>query len=61
MGAATFIERANTMQEGSAGTALKRSGGSQLDLPSLTLLSVAGWGRHQPRVTHWATAVPLLM
>ena len=36
-----------------------RMGGatSQLDLPSLTPLSVAGCGRLQPRVPHWATSV----
>ena len=30
---------------------------SQLDLPSLTLLSVTGCGRLQPEVSHWATSV----
>ena len=33
---------------------------SQLDLPSLTLLSVAGCGRLQLGVPHWATSVALL-
>ena len=34
---------------------------SQLDLPSLTLLSAAGWGRLQLRVPHWATSVDYCM
>ena len=33
---------------------------SQLDVPSLTPLSVAGCGRLQLGVTHWATSVALL-
>ena len=33
---------------------------SQLDLPSLTPLSVAGCGRLQLGVAHWATSVALL-
>ena len=33
---------------------------SQLDLPSLTLLSVAGCGRLQLGAPHWATSVALL-
>ena len=33
---------------------------SQLDLPSLTLLSIAGCGRLQLRVAYWATSVALL-
>ena len=33
---------------------------SQLDLPSLTPLFVAGCGRLQLRVAHWATSVALL-
>ena len=40
------------------GTAHEGGGAtSQLDLLSLTLLSVAGCGRLQPRVPHWATSV----
>ena len=33
---------------------------SQLYLPSLTPLSVAGCGRLQPGAAHWATSVALL-
>ena len=33
---------------------------SQLDLPSLTPLSVAGCGGLQPGVPHWAPSVELL-
>ena len=33
---------------------------SQLDLPSLTLLSLAGCARLQLGATHWATSVALL-
>ena len=33
---------------------------SQLDLPSLTLLSVAGCGRLQLEAAHWATCITLL-
>ena len=41
------------------GTALCRVGGetSQLDLPSLTPLSVAGCGRLQQGAPHWATSL----
>ena len=44
---------------GAQGVLLMRLGGttSQLDLPSLTLLSVAGCGRLQLLVPHWATSV----
>ena len=42
----------------SGGTANEAEGAtSQLDLPSLTLLSVAGCGRLQLGVIHWATSV----
>ena len=43
----------------SGGTALCRVGGatSQLDLPSLTPLSVAGYGWLQLMAPHWATSV----
>ena len=42
----------------SGGTAHEDGGAtSQLDLPSLTPLSVAGCGRLQPGVPHWATLV----
>ena len=42
----------------SGGTALWVGGAtSQLDLPSLTPLSVAGCGRLQLGVPHWATSV----
>ena len=42
----------------SGGTAHENGGGatSQLDLPSLTSLSVAGCGRLQLGVNHWATS-----
>ena len=33
---------------------------SQIDLPYLTKLSVAGYGRMQLGVTHWATSAALL-
>ena len=33
---------------------------SELDLASLVLLSVAGWGLLQLVVAHWATSVALL-
>ena len=33
---------------------------SQLDLPSLTLLSAAGCGRQQLEAVHWHTSVTLL-
>ena len=33
---------------------------SRLDLPSLTTLSVAGYGRLQLGAAHWATSVTLL-
>ena len=42
----------------SGGTAHEGGGAtSQLDLPSLTPLSVAGCGRLQLGVPHWATSV----
>ena len=49
----------------SGGTALVGGGAtgstvSELDLPSLTPLSVAGCGRLQLGVPHWATSVALL-
>ena len=46
----------------SSGVLLIRVGGAtgQLDLPSLTPLSVAGFGRLQQGVLHWATSVALL-
>ena len=33
---------------------------SQLDLPTQPSLSIAGYGRLQPGVAHWATSVALL-
>ena len=40
------------------GTAMRVGGAtSQLDTPSLTSLSVAGFGRLQLGVPHWATSV----
>ena len=44
---------------GAQGVLPMRAGGaiSQLDLPSLTLMSVAGCGRLQLGVPHWATSV----
>ena len=33
---------------------------SQLNIPSLTLFSVAGWGRVQLVVVYWANSVALL-
>ena len=45
----------------SVGTALYGLGnGHQLELPSLTLLSVAGCGRLHLRAAHWVTSVALL-
>ena len=42
----------------SGGTAHEGGGAtSQLDLPSVTLLSVAGCGRQQLGLPHWATSV----
>ena len=54
---AARIALCNTWSSG--GTALYRVGDatSQLDLPSLTPLSVAGWGRLQLGAPHWATSV----
>ena len=54
---AARIALCNTWSSG--GTALSRVGGatSQLDLPSLTPLSVAGCGRLQLGAPHWATSV----
>ena len=47
--------------QGAQGVLPMRAGGatSQLDLPSLTPLSVAGCGRLQLGVPHWATSVIL--
>ena len=46
------------MHEALRGTAHEGGGAtSQLDLPSLTPLSVAGCGRLQLGVLHWATSV----
>ena len=44
---------------GAHGVLLMRVRGvtSQLDLPSLTSLSVAGWGRLQPGFPQWATSI----
>ena len=46
-------------RRGAQGVVPMRVGGatSQLDLPSLTPLSVAGCGRLQLGVPHWATSV----
>ena len=54
---AARIAVCNTWSSG--GTALRRVGGatSQLDLPSLTPLSVAGCGWLQLGALHWATSV----
>ena len=51
-----------TVHEGAQGVLPIRKGRatSQLDLPSLTLLSAAGCGRLQIGVAHWATSVALL-
>ena len=47
-----------TMHEALRGTAHEGGGAtSQLDLPSLTPLSIAGCGRLQLGVPHWATSV----
>ena len=47
-----------TMHEALEGTAHEGAGATrQLDLPSLTPLSVAGCGRLQPGVPHWAVSV----
>ena len=47
-----------TMHEALRGTAMRVGGAtSQFDLPSLTPLSIAGCGRLQLGVPHWATSV----
>ena len=33
---------------------------SQLDLPALTPLSIAGWGRLQSGAAHWDTIVAIV-
>ena len=45
-----YVELRDTAHEGVGAT-------SELDLPSLTPLSVAGCGRLQLGVPHWATSV----
>ena len=57
--ASLVICRPHCTVQSSGGTALCRVGGatSQLDLPSLTPLSVAGCGRLQLGTLHWATSV----
>ena len=54
-----FVGRAPCNTWSSGGTAYMRVGDAtnQLDLPSLTPLSVAGCGRLQLGVPHWATSV----
>ena len=47
-----------TMHAALEGTAHEGAGATRkLDLPSLTPLSVAGCGRLQPGVPHWAVSV----
>ena len=50
------------MHEGAQGLLLMRVGGatSELDLPSLTLLTVAGCGQLQLGVPHWAASVQVV-
>ena len=57
-----FVGSINTVQyaiRGAQGALLMRMGGatSQLDLPSLVPMSVAGCGRLELGVPHWATSV----
>ena len=62
LGDASLLLRRTFLEDDSTNAPTHEGGvkASQLDLPSLTPLFVAGCGRRQPGVTHWDTSVALL-